>query len=66
MNDESSQLGPNSWLVDEMYETYRANPAAVDARWREYFENGAPAAPAEIGPGGSNGSHPASTPSGSA
>jgi 2-oxoglutarate dehydrogenase E1 component len=30
-------LGPNAWLVDEMYEQYRADPASVSDSWREFF-----------------------------
>ena len=30
-------VGPNAWLVDEMYEQYRADPAAVSESWREFF-----------------------------
>ena len=44
-------LGPNEWLVDEMYEQYRADPDSVSPSWQEFFAdyktnkaNGAPAA----------------------
>src|SRR5436305_2014076 len=30
-------LGQNAWLVDEMYEHYRANPNSVSASWQEFF-----------------------------
>jgi len=30
-------LGPNAWLVDEMYERYRADPSSVSESWREFF-----------------------------
>src|SRR6476620_469004 len=30
-------LGPNEWLVEEMYEQYLANPASVSESWREFF-----------------------------
>jgi len=33
----SSPFGPNAWLVDEMYERYRHDPASVGERWREFF-----------------------------
>jgi multifunctional 2-oxoglutarate metabolism enzyme len=29
--------GPNSWLVDEMYERYLADPSSVSASWQEFF-----------------------------
>jgi 2-oxoglutarate decarboxylase len=43
MTPEDPRLGPNSWLVEEMFERWRANPSAVDASWRALFEQ----APAE-------------------
>ncbi len=30
-------LGPNAWLVDEMYEQYLANPSSVSESWQEFF-----------------------------
>ena len=38
-------FGANSWLVEEMHERYRDNPAAVSAEWREFFADYAPVAP---------------------
>ncbi len=32
-------FGPNAWLVDDMYEQYREDPASVSESWREFFEN---------------------------
>jgi 2-oxoglutarate dehydrogenase E1 component len=49
-------LGPNEWLVDEMYEQYRADPSSVSASWQEFFAdyqgrgNGSTAAPAKAEP----------------
>ena len=40
MADKSSStdsLGPNAWLVDEMYERYLADPGAVSESWRDFF-----------------------------
>jgi 2-oxoglutarate decarboxylase len=31
-------FGPNAWLVDDMYEQYRADPDSVSPSWREFFE----------------------------
>ncbi len=42
-------FGSNSWLVEEMYEKYRADPDSVGEAWREFFadyKSAAPAAPA--------------------
>ncbi len=37
---ESGQtFGANSWLVDEMYEQYRADPASVGEAWKEFFSD---------------------------
>jgi multifunctional 2-oxoglutarate metabolism enzyme len=33
----ASTLGPNAWLVDEMYEQYRDDPSSVSESWREFF-----------------------------
>jgi len=46
---EQTDFGPNAWLVEEMYDRYRADPAAVNEAWREFFadyraERAAPAA----------------------
>ncbi len=30
-------LGPNEWLVDEMYEQFQADPASVSESWRDFF-----------------------------
>ena len=32
-----SPSAPNAWLVDEMYEQYRQDPASVSESWREFF-----------------------------
>jgi 2-oxoglutarate decarboxylase len=32
-------FGANSWLVEEMYEQYRADPNSVGESWREFFED---------------------------
>jgi 2-oxoglutarate decarboxylase len=32
-----ASFGPNAWLVDEMYERFRANPMSVNESWREFF-----------------------------
>ena len=46
----SPAIGPNAWLVDEMFEQYRADPSSVSPSWQEFFHDyrpaGAPAPPA--------------------
>ncbi|NLA34435.1 MAG: multifunctional oxoglutarate decarboxylase/oxoglutarate dehydrogenase thiamine pyrophosphate-binding subunit/dihydrolipoyllysine-residue succinyltransferase subunit [Actinobacteria bacterium] len=40
MSDDQNStrsLGSNTWLVDEMYEQYLADPTAVSATWQEFF-----------------------------
>jgi multifunctional 2-oxoglutarate metabolism enzyme len=32
-------VGPNAWLVDEMYEQYLADPQSVSESWQEFFED---------------------------
>ena len=49
-------VGPNAWLVDDMFERYRQDPSSVGESWRDFFEgyrgasqrpgNGAPTAAA--------------------
>src|SRR5690242_1957339 len=34
-----TSFGANSWLVEEMYEQYRADPESVGEAWREFFED---------------------------
>src|SRR5258706_14341705 len=33
----TNALGPNEWLVDEMYEQYLADPNSVSKSWQEFF-----------------------------
>ena len=56
---DPSALGPNMWLIDEMYRRYREDPDAVDEKWREFFADfkptlgdldGGPAAATSAGP----------------
>jgi len=35
--DAQTQFGANEWLVDEMYERYRQDPASVDKVWLDFF-----------------------------
>jgi multifunctional 2-oxoglutarate metabolism enzyme len=53
-------FGANEWLVEEMYERYRSDPASVDAAWHDFFvdyrpadaarsHDGSPARPAATG-----------------
>src|SRR5947209_1082086 len=37
MADQDTTFGPNAWLVDEMYERYRADPSSVSESWRDFF-----------------------------
>ena len=44
-------LGLNAWLVEEMYQAYRADPSSVNEGWREFFADyrgPAPAPPAPV------------------
>lgn len=38
MTSHDPRLGPNSWLVEEMFDRWRANPNTVDDSWRALFE----------------------------
>ncbi len=46
----TADLGTNAWLVDEMYEQYRADPASVSASWQEFFHDYRPAGQAAAPP----------------
>ena len=47
----SASFGPNAWLVEEMYERYRADPSSVGASWQQFFANYRPSgAPPRTGP----------------
>ncbi len=59
--DNSSAAGPNSWLVDEMYQQYLGNPRSVPEEWREVFGEGGPAG-AEPGQTPPSSLPPAATP----
>src|SRR5450631_2403377 len=43
-------FGPNAWLVEDMYDRFRADPTSVSDSWREFFADyrppGAPSVPA--------------------
>jgi 2-oxoglutarate decarboxylase len=46
----ADSFGPNAWLVDDMFEQFQRDPAAVSDEWREFFEG--------YRPGGANLSRP--------
>ncbi|MDQ6617529.1 MAG: hypothetical protein M3083_22980, partial [Actinomycetota bacterium] len=60
--DDGRWLGPNAWLVDEMYEQYRQDPASVSESWQEFFADyhhrGLVATRPEPAPGAAPGSVP--------
>ena len=33
----TNTIGPNAWLVDEMYEQYRSDPTSVNESWQDFF-----------------------------
>ncbi len=39
----AGSFGPNAWLVEDMYDRYRADPASVSDSWREFFADYRPA-----------------------
>ncbi|MFC5995085.1 multifunctional oxoglutarate decarboxylase/oxoglutarate dehydrogenase thiamine pyrophosphate-binding subunit/dihydrolipoyllysine-residue succinyltransferase subunit [Pseudonocardia hispaniensis] len=42
---EASQFGPNEWLVEEMYQRFLDDPAAVDPAWHDFFADYRPQSP---------------------
>jgi multifunctional 2-oxoglutarate metabolism enzyme len=64
----SNQSELNSWLVEEMYEQYREDPASLPRSWQEFFEGYRPedsAATSGSGAASGNGERAASVTSGS-
>jgi 2-oxoglutarate decarboxylase len=39
----AGSFGPNAWLVEDMYDRYRADPGSVSDSWREFFADYRPA-----------------------
>ncbi len=37
--ESPASFGANAWLVDEMYDRYRADPASVSESWQEFFSD---------------------------
>jgi 2-oxoglutarate decarboxylase len=42
---DTGSFGPNAWLVEDMFERFRADPASVSESWREFFTDYRPAVP---------------------
>ncbi|MEO7079289.1 MAG: multifunctional oxoglutarate decarboxylase/oxoglutarate dehydrogenase thiamine pyrophosphate-binding subunit/dihydrolipoyllysine-residue succinyltransferase subunit, partial [Rhodococcus sp. (in: high G+C Gram-positive bacteria)] len=45
-SSSTTQFGQNQWLVDEMYQRFKEDPASVDASWHEFLTDYDPDAPA--------------------
>ncbi|MGH9156406.1 MAG: multifunctional oxoglutarate decarboxylase/oxoglutarate dehydrogenase thiamine pyrophosphate-binding subunit/dihydrolipoyllysine-residue succinyltransferase subunit [Acidimicrobiales bacterium] len=49
-----STFGPNDWLVDEMYQSYRLDPSSVSESWQDFFHdyhpNGTPSPAPPVAP----------------
>ena len=41
-NEQPPEFGANSWLVDEMYRQYLADPTSVAESWKEFFSDYTP------------------------
>jgi multifunctional 2-oxoglutarate metabolism enzyme len=37
VSDLATRFGANEWLVEDMYEQYRADPSSVSGSWQEFF-----------------------------
>ncbi len=42
-NLDAAALGPNMWLIDEMYRRFREDPEEVGEAWRDFFADFTPA-----------------------
>lgn len=58
---EPEAFGPNSWLVDEMYQQYQENPLSVGESWRDFFEGYTPSKPQRSSHNGSEAAVPPSS-----
>ncbi|MCA1692426.1 MAG: multifunctional oxoglutarate decarboxylase/oxoglutarate dehydrogenase thiamine pyrophosphate-binding subunit/dihydrolipoyllysine-residue succinyltransferase subunit [Actinobacteria bacterium] len=58
----AAAFGPNAWLVDEMYERYRADASSVAESWRDFFVGYRPDGQAVGEPAAAWASSPASAP----
>jgi multifunctional 2-oxoglutarate metabolism enzyme len=38
-NQTPDLVGPNAWMVDEMYDQYRQDPSSVSEAWQDFFED---------------------------
>ncbi|HEX3564953.1 MAG TPA: 2-oxo acid dehydrogenase subunit E2, partial [Acidimicrobiales bacterium] len=45
----SGAFGPNAWLVEDMYDRFRADPTSVSDSWREFFTDYRPVTGAPTG-----------------
>jgi 2-oxoglutarate dehydrogenase E1 component len=45
----SGAFGPNAWLVEDMYDRFRADPTSVSDSWREFFTDYKPVTGAPTG-----------------
>ncbi|HEX4245940.1 MAG TPA: multifunctional oxoglutarate decarboxylase/oxoglutarate dehydrogenase thiamine pyrophosphate-binding subunit/dihydrolipoyllysine-residue succinyltransferase subunit [Acidimicrobiales bacterium] len=45
----SGAFGPNAWLVEDMYDRFRADPTSVSDSWREFFADYRPVTGAPTG-----------------
>ncbi len=55
-------LGPNAWLVEEMYERYLSDPAAVSDSWQDFFADYRPPGRTTVAPRQPPHSTPPATP----
>lgn len=39
MAEDTQTFGPNDWLVEEMYERFRADPSSVSQSWQDFFSD---------------------------
>jgi len=44
----AGSFGPNAWLVDDMYDSYLADPGSVSESWQEFFSDYRPSTVPEV------------------
>jgi 2-oxoglutarate decarboxylase len=50
-SDAAPPVGPNDWLVDDMYRQFLQDPSSVSESWREFFEDYKPRRGPQAGAG---------------
>ncbi|MGI9602392.1 MAG: multifunctional oxoglutarate decarboxylase/oxoglutarate dehydrogenase thiamine pyrophosphate-binding subunit/dihydrolipoyllysine-residue succinyltransferase subunit, partial [Acidimicrobiales bacterium] len=48
--DTAPTMGPNAWLIDEMYDRFQQDPSSVSESWQEFFADYGELRPSSVAP----------------